>query len=153
MMSLTVFFVFLFLALGIMLVSIWFIFRQLRLNKIREQRVVDGETRIIAERQKRIDSIHVLLKVANTNEMNWIETSIRIKNLLDQLGIDLSGHEDISAFYIVTEKTAHIPTHDQWNMLPKEAKVKFRREMEIYEQDCAEHLLRAKDSLSTYSFS
>jgi len=152
-MSLTVFLIFLFIAIGIIAVSIWFIFRQLKLNKMREQRVIDGEARVIAERQKRIDSINVLLKVANTNEMNWIEASIRIKNLLDQLGVDLSDHEDICAFYLVTEKTEHIPTHEQWSDLPKEAKVKFRREMEACERDHVEHLLRARNSLSAHSFS
>ncbi|ETX10140.1 hypothetical protein MUS1_03580 [Marinomonas ushuaiensis DSM 15871] len=152
-MSLTVFLIFLFVAMGVIAVSTWFIFRQIRLNKVREQRVVDGEARVAAERQKRIDSINVLLKVANTKEINWVEASIRIKNLLDQLGVDLSGHEDISAFYIVTEKTEHIPTHEQWKDLPKEAKVKFRREMGACEKDYVEHLLRARDALSAHSFS
>lgn len=152
-MSLTVFFVFLFVAISVMAVSVWFIFRQLKLNEMRKQRVIDGEARVIVERQKRIDSINVLLKVANTNEMNWIEASIRIKNLLDQLGVDLSDHEDISAFYLVTEKTEHIPTHEQWKDLPKAAKVKFRREMEACEKDHADQLLRARDSLRVHSFS
>lgn len=152
-MSLTVFFVFLFIAAGIMAVSLWFIFRQLKLNKMRKQRIIDGEARYLEERQKRIDSIEVLLKVANTDEMGWIEASIRIKNLLDQLGVDLSDHEDISAFYIVTESTMHIPTHEQWNLLSKEAKKKFRNEMAKCEADNAEHLLRAQKSLSCYSFS
>lgn len=153
MMSLTMFFVFLSVAVVVMAVSVWFIFRQIKLNKVRERRIIEGEARVIVERQKRIDSINVLLKVANTHEMNWIEASIRIKNLLDQLGVDLSEHEDISAFYIVTEKTEHIPTHEQWNDLPKEAKVKFRREMDTCEKDHVEHLLRARDSLGAHSFS
>lgn len=151
-MSLTVFFVFLFIAVGIMAVSIWFIFRQIRLNRERNQRIMDGEARIVAERQKRVDSIEVLLKVANTDEMGWVEASIRIKNLLDQLGVDLSAHEDISAFYIMTEKTMHIPTHDQWSSLPKDAKRKFRKEMSKYEAELSEHLLRAQQSLSQYRF-
>jgi hypothetical protein len=152
-MSLTTFIIFLSVALVIIVVSLWFIRRQLVLNKVRRERLLAGETRYLEERQKRIDSINVLLKVANTDEMNWIEASIRIKNLLDQLGVDLSGHKDISAFYIVTERTEHIPTHEQWNLLPKEAKTKFRREMEKCEADNVEQLLRAKEGLSQYSFS
>lgn len=151
-MSLTVFWFSLFFALGIMLVSIWFIRRQLNLNQIRSARVKAGEERYLEERQKRIDSIQVLLKVANTEEMGWIEASIRIKHLLDQLGVDLSGHEDISAFYLVTEETAHIPTHEQWEGLPKMARKKFRKEMRDCEERYGEQLLKGKNSLSLYEF-
>ena len=152
-MSLTAFVIFLCLALGIITASLWFIRHQLKLNQTRQERLLAGEARYLEERQKRLDSISVLLRVANTDEMNWIEASIRIKNLLDQLGIDLSDHDDISAFYIVTERTEHIPTHEQWGSLPKEAKAKFRREMEKCEADNVDHLLRAQLSLSNYSFS
>ena len=65
--------------------------------------------------------------------------------------MNLADHEDISAFYVMTEKTAHIPTHEQWKDLPKSAKDKFLKEMQAYEQEHAEHLLRAKSSLMSYS--
>ncbi|MCV2403469.1 DUF2489 domain-containing protein [Marinomonas sp. C2222] len=152
-MSLTVFFIVLSISLGMILVSLWFIRRQLNANKIRSARIQAGEERYLEERQKRIDSINVLLKVANTEEMGWVEASIRIKHLLDQLGLDLSAHEDISAFYLVTEDTAHIPTHEQWETLPKEARKKYRKEMQDCEERYGEHLLRGKNSLSLYDFS
>mgnify|MGYP005989754973 CR=1 FL=1 len=151
-MSLTVFFIFLALAIVIMAVSISFILRQLKRNKERAQRIQEGEARMQEERQKRIDSIRVLLKTVGSEELNWIETSIRIKNLLDQLGVDLSAHDDISAFYIVEEKTQHIPTHDQWKSLPITARAKFLKEMDGYEEEFRPHLLRAKEALAEYSF-
>jgi hypothetical protein len=151
-MSFTAFLMALFLSVGIMAISIWFIRHQLKLNRRREDSLLAGENRFIEERQKRIDSVRVLLKVAGTDEINWIEASIRIKNLLDQLSENLSEHEDVSAFYIVTEKTLHIPTHEQWKDLPKEAKVKFSKEMDAYEKEHAEHLARAKVALMAYSF-
>lgn len=151
-MSFTAFVMALLFCVGVMAVSIWFIRHQLKLNRRREDRLLAGENRFIEERQKRIDSIRVLLKIAGTEEISWIEASIRIKNLLDQLSEDLSEHEDISAFYIVTEKTLHVPTHEQWKALPKEAKAKFSKEMDRYEKEHAEHLTRAKASLMVYSF-
>jgi hypothetical protein len=151
-MSFTAFLMALLFSVGIMAISIWFIRHQLKLNRRRESRILAGENRFIEERQKRIDSVRVLLKVAGTDEINWIEASIRIKNLLDQLSEDFSEHEDVSAFYIVTEKTLHIPTHEQWKDLPKEAKVKFSKEMDAYEKEHAEHLARAKVALMAYSF-
>lgn len=151
-MSFTAFLVVLICCLGVIAVSLWFIKHQLKLNKLREEKIRAGEDRFLEERQKRIDSIRVLLRTVGTEELNWIEASIRIKHLLDQLSEDLSTHEDISAFYIITEKTMHIPTHDQWGDLPKSAKMKFRLEMDRYELEHAEHLQRAKDSLLAYDF-
>ena len=152
-MSITGFSIVLIVSVAVIAVSLWFIARQLKLNKAREQKIEEGQALFQAERQKRIDSIRVLLQVAGTDELNWIEASIRIKNLLDQLSEDLSEHEDISAFYIITENTQHIPTHEQWGELPKSAKMKFRLEMEGYEANYAEHLQRAKTALMAYDFS
>jgi hypothetical protein len=151
-MSLTVFFIFLFVAVVVIAVSVMFIRNQLMANKTRKDKLLAGEERYLHERQKRIDSINILLKVVDNNEINWIEASIRIKNLLDQLGIDLSGHDDVSAFYIVTERTEHIPSHEQWKDLPGDAKVKFRNEMDACEKEYSEHLNRAKLVLMSYEW-
>lgn len=134
-------------------ISLRVIFRQLKLNRLRDARVQEGEKFVAEERQKRVDSIQILLKVVGTDQqLGWVETSIRVKNLLDQISVDLSEHEDISAFYIVTEKTEHIPTHEQWKDLPKNARVKYRNEMDLYEIEHLEHLKRAKVALQAYSF-
>lgn len=151
-MSFSVFMIVLLCCVGVIVVSLWFIRHQLKLNKAREEKIRAGEERFNEERQKRIDSIRVLLKTVGTEELNWIEASIRIKHLLDQLSEDLSAHEDISVFYIITEKTQHIPTHEQWESLPKPAKMKFRLEMDSYEVEHAEHLQRARTSLMAYGF-
>ncbi len=152
-MSLTVFFLVLFACVVVMGVSLWFIRQQLQANQLRAERIQAGEARYQEERQKAVDSIRVLLKVAGTDEVNWIEASIRIKNLLDRLSIDLSEHEDISVFYLVTEKTEHIPTHEQWRSLPKQAKNKFQKEMDGYEKAHLEDLKKAKTSLLAFDFS
>ncbi|MGO3345389.1 MAG: DUF2489 domain-containing protein [Marinomonas sp.] len=134
-------------------ISLRVIFRQLKLNRLRDARVQEGEKFVAEERQKRVDSIQILLKVVGTDQqLGWVETSIRVKNLLDQISVDLSEHEDISAFYIVTEKTEHIPTHEQWKDLPKNARMKYRNEMDLYEIEHLEHLKRAKVALQAYSF-
>ncbi|MBR7889117.1 DUF2489 domain-containing protein [Marinomonas sp. A79] len=151
-MSVTAFIWFLLGSFVVIAVSIWFIWRQLKHNQAREEKIRAGEARFQEERQKRIDSIRVLLKVVGTEELNWIEASIRIKHLLDQLSEDLSQHEDISAFYMLTEKTMHIPTHEQWSELPKSARIKFRLEMDRYETEHLAHLERAKTALMAHSF-
>ncbi|NVK72519.1 DUF2489 domain-containing protein [Marinomonas sp. CT5] len=151
-MSFTAFMIVLLCCLGVIVVSLWFIRHQLKLNKAREEKIRAGEERFNEERQKRIDSIRVLLKAAGTEELNWIEASIRIKHLLDQLSEDFSEHEDISAFYIINEKTQHIPTHSQWSELPKPARMKFRSEMESYESEHADQLQKARLALLEYDF-
>ncbi|MDP5056677.1 MAG: DUF2489 domain-containing protein [Marinomonas hwangdonensis] len=150
-MSFDAFLIAILCSLVVIAISLWFIRQQLKLSQVREEKIRAGEARYEEERQKRVDSIRVLLMAAGSNELNWVEASIRIKHLLDQLGVNLADHEDISAFYVMTEKTAHIPTHEQWKDLPKSAKDKFLKEMQAYEQEHAEHLLRAKSSLMSYS--
>lgn len=152
-MSLTVFFGVLLVCLVVMVISIWFIRQQLQANKLREEKIKAGEARYQEERQKAIDSIQVLLKVAGTDEVSWVEASIRVKNLLDRLSVDLSSHESIAVIYDITAKTEHIPTHEQWRSLPKQAKRKFQKEMETYEAEHAEALQQAKVSLLAYDFS
>ncbi|MEL0624816.1 DUF2489 domain-containing protein [Marinomonas arenicola] len=152
-MSFTVFIILIIGCIAVISASLWFIARQLKVNRLREERIRAGESFVAEERQKRIDSIQILLKAVGTDEkLTWIETSIRVKNLLDQLSVDLSQHDDISAFYIITEKTEHIPTHEQWKNLPKEARLKFSKEMDRYEAEHLEHLKRAKTALLDYSF-
>ncbi|MGB5996787.1 MAG: DUF2489 domain-containing protein [Marinomonas sp.] len=152
-MSFTVFIILIIGCIAVISASLWFIARQLKVNRLREERIRAGESFVAEERQKRIDSIQILLKAVGTDEkLTWIETSIRVKNLLDQLSVDLSQHDDISAFYIITEKTEHIPTHEQWKSLPKDARAKFSNEMARYETEYLEHLKRAKTALLVYSF-
>ncbi len=152
-MSLTVFFLALLACVVVMGISLWFIRQQLKASQLRAERIQAGEARYREERQKAVDSIRVLLKVAGTDEVNWIEASIRIKNLLDKLSLDLSEHKEISVFYLVTEKTEHIPTHEQWRSLPKQAKNKFQKEMDGYEKAHVEDLKKAKVSLLAFDFS
>lgn len=152
-MSLTVFFLALLACVVVMGISLWFIRQQLKASQLRAERIQAGEARYREERQKAVDSIRVLLKVAGTDEVNWIEASIRIKNLLDKLSLDLSEHKEISVFYLVTEKTEHIPTHEQWRSLPKQAKNKFQKEMDAYEKAHVEDLKKAKVSLLAFDFS
>lgn len=96
-MSFNEFFVFLLVCVLVMGASIWMIFRQLKVMRAREEKVREGEERVAKERQSRIESIQILLKTVGSEELGWIETSIRVKNLLDQLGMDLSDHQEIGS--------------------------------------------------------
>lgn len=128
----------------------WVIARQLKLDKKRKQEVEEAEATLLEGRQKRIESIQVLLKVVGSEDLGWMEASIRIKTLLDQLSIDLSEHETIGVFYKVYAQTEHIPTHEGWNNLPKEARKKFRIEMMKCEAKYQDELELAKVSLQEY---
>ncbi|WCN12122.1 DUF2489 domain-containing protein [Marinomonas mediterranea] len=118
----------------VIMVSIGVILRQLKKNKLRKEKIAEGEKRVADERAKRVESIQVILQaVKNDENLTWIEASIRIKNLLDQLSLDLSEHETIKAFYAVEEETQHIPTHEQWRELPIKARMSFLKEMDDVE--------------------
>ncbi|MCO4787372.1 DUF2489 domain-containing protein [Marinomonas atlantica] len=152
-MSTTSFFIALAVCLLAIVVSIYFISRQLKLNQQRTDRIQAGEQRLQEERAKRIESIRILMQaIEEDDKLTWTEAAIRVKNLLDQLSIDLSEHESVSAIYVIEQNTQHIPTHDKWNELPLKARQKYRDEMDALEVRHIEKLRQAKIDLLAYKF-
>jgi hypothetical protein len=140
-------------SLAVIAVSIYVIQRQLKASQARQAKINAGREFLQQERQKRIDSIRILLQaVEDDDKLTWTEASIRIKNLLDQLSVDFSEHETVSAFYELEAKTQHIPTHDQWNQLPANARMKYRLEMDNLETQLLERLRAGKQVLLAHSF-
>ncbi len=153
-MSTNAFWAILIVCFAVIGLSVYFIARQLKQNKERADRIAAGEDRLREERTKRIESIQILMRAVEEDEkLTWTEASIRVKNLLDQLSVDLSDHEDVKAVYLVEEHTQHIPTHDQWNALPLAARRKYQAEMDALEAAHVERLRRAKTYLLAYNFS
>lgn len=152
-MSTTSYFIALAVCLLLIVASIYFISRQLKLNKQRADRIQAGEQRLQEERAKRIESVRILMQaIEEDDKLTWTEVAIRVKNLLDQLSIDLSEHESVSAIYVIEQNTQHIPTHDQWNELPLKARRKYRDEMDALEARHLEQLRQAKIDLLAYKF-
>ena len=149
-MSTTSFMLAIISGLMVILILAWVISRQLKLDKKRQQEMDEAEKTVLEGRKKRIESIQILLKVVGSEDLGWMEASIRIKTLLDQLSIDLSDHETIGVFYKVYAQTEHIPTHEGWNDLPKEARRKFRMEMMKCEARYQDELEQAKVALLEY---
>ncbi|SBT17167.1 hypothetical protein MGA5115_01269 [Marinomonas gallaica] len=152
-MSTTSYFIALAVCLLLIVASIYFISRQLKLNKQRADRIQAGEQRLQEERAKRVESVRILMQaIEEDDKLTWTEVAIRVKNLLDQLSIDLSEHESVSAIYVIEQNTQHIPTHDQWNELPLKARRKYRDEMDALEAKHLEQLRQAKIDLLAYKF-
>lgn len=149
-MSTTSFMLAIISGLMVILILAWVISRQLKLDKKRQHEMDEAEKTVLEGRKKRIESIQILLKVVGSEDLGWMEASIRIKTLLDQLSIDLSEHETIGVFYKVYAQTEHIPTHEGWNDLPKEARRKFRMEMMKCEARYQDELEQAKVALLEY---
>lgn len=152
-MSNSSFVIALMVCLIIIAVSIFFIVKQLKQNRLRRERIQAGEIRLQEERAKRIESIKVIMQaIEEDDKLTWTEAAIRVKNLLDQLSIDFSEHESVKAIYIIEENTQHIPTHEQWNNLPLKARRQYRDEMEALEAKNIEQLRQAKHALLAYKF-
>jgi len=139
------------LGLAVIFLLLWVIFSQIKKDKIRSELIKNTQAQSQAARVKIIESIQVLLKVADTKELGWIEASIRIKALLDQLSVDLSEHDVIGVFYKVYVETEHIPTHDGWNALPKNAKTAFRKTFQECETKYEHELIAGKNALLAYA--
>ena len=152
-MSISAFLIALAVCFAVMGISIYFITKQLKQNRARDERIKAGELRLQEERAKRIESIQVIMQAVEADEkLTWSEAAIRVKNLLDQLSVDLSEHEHVQAIYAMEEGTQHIPTYEQWNELPLKARRKYRDEMEALEAKHIDQLRQAKAYLLAYKF-
>ncbi|TBR37706.1 DUF2489 domain-containing protein [Marinomonas agarivorans] len=114
--------------------------KQIALSKEKQQQA----------REDMVRSIHILLNSVGSEELGWIEASIRIKHLLDLLSFDLSEHKSIYIFYKIYAETEHIPTHDAWSALPKKAKDAFRKTFSECEEKYALELEQGKKDLLLY---
>ncbi|MCQ4348989.1 DUF2489 domain-containing protein [Pseudomonas stutzeri] len=73
------------------------------------------------ERQQRLNGdLRILAGSLLDEQVPLIEGAIRIKVLLDNYDIALSGHEHCKVFHALFDATSGIPTHAAWKALSRE---------------------------------
>ncbi|MFO7704201.1 MAG: DUF2489 domain-containing protein [Halopseudomonas sp.] len=104
---------------------------------------------IATERNQRLASdIIILAKSLLEGQLPVIEGSIRIKVLLDNYYGPRRADLDVSVFERIYDATAHIPTHQGWQDLPKAERQLHERQMEVLERDHHEAITLAAKNIS-----
>lgn len=105
---------------------------QSRIEKLNAQEKANLESQR-THRQWLNQSIQLLARGLDNNELSLTEASIRISGLLDALGADDQIKVEFSAFYQLKEKTQHIPYLQAWQNLTAAEQNKFDLERIQYE--------------------
>lgn len=103
-----------------------------------------------AEAQHRSDingSIQILCRAVVTGQVGYVEASIRISALMDQLGLSAVEREPFIAFDKMAQSVRHIPILESWKKLPRDQKLAFEREMQRYEDELNDFILDAANKM------
>ncbi len=105
-----------------------------------------------AQRLRINRSIQIIAKGALEDQLSLTETSIRIKVLLDSLGLELSVTQEYKAFYDLALACDHIPILEQWKALSDKDQRKLEKERIRHEQSHGEAVLEAAKRIQGETF-
>lgn len=131
------------IVLALALVAAVLQYRVYQQNKARAVRLDQQAQEQRAQRERVNKSIQVIASSVHSDDITLTEASIRIRVLLDSLGVPDSVREEFAAFYELAEATEHIPILDDWKALPTKKKLAFDRERVTQEQFFEKRVLEA----------
>lgn len=117
-----------------------------QLYKLRKDLKVMEASASAAEAKHRADvngSIQILCRAVVAGQVGYVEASIRISALMDQLGLSALEREPFVAFDKMAQAVRHIPILESWKRLPRDQKQKFEREMQQREAELNDFILDA----------
>lgn len=88
-------------------------------------------------------SIQIISRAVVADQVGYVEASIRISGLMDQLGLSPSERQEFAVFDKMRDAVRHIPILDAWKELPRDQKLKFEREMQLREDELNDFILDA----------
>ena len=117
---------------------------QLRLlnnKRAEQQRALEQAGR---EQRERVNkSIQIIAQAITEDQMTLTEGAIRVRVLLDGLGVNEDVQEEFAAFYQLAKATEHIPILEGWKQLSTKKKLAFDSERERLESDYRDFVLDA----------
>lgn len=102
-----------------------------------KQTKADAELKALAaeKRDKANKSIQILAHSLKEDErLTYTEACMRIRHLLDSLGIDEATQKEFSAVYQLADATAHIPILQDWKKLSRKQQHAYDKERLQLEQ-------------------
>lgn len=94
------------------------------------------------------ESIRVLARCYLDGQVGASELCLRIAVLLDQAVIDKTTREQGEVFVRLAAELADIPTHEDWKALNREARDRFRQQMEDLEKRHEQAMREAAQALA-----
>lgn len=118
----------------------------------RQQQRINAESQRaeqeLAEVRKRANnSIQILARGATQGQLTLTEASIRISKLMDNLAVDTATRDEFAVFFLLAEKTSHIPILAEWKQLSRKQQFKFDLERQELEHQYSEQVIDAAQRL------
>lgn len=123
---------------------------QWQLYRVRQKRRALEASARAAEAEHRAEinsSIQIISRAVVANQVGYVEASIRLSGLMDQLGLSASERQDYAVFDKMRDAVRHIPILDAWKQLPRDQKRKFEREMQLHENELNDFILDAANRM------
>jgi len=123
---------------------LWLLHQQ----KIKQREIaLQLEQAVKDKRENSNKSIQILARGAIQGQLTLTEASIRISKLLDILAVGKDVKQQYAAFYLLAEKTAHIPILEDWKRLSTKEKLTFDRQREELENEFADFVVDAAKNI------
>lgn len=117
---------------------------QLRLlGKKRDEQQQALEQTAREQRERVNKSIQIIAQAMVAKQMTLTEGAIRVRVLLDGLGVNESVQVEFAAFYQLAKATEHIPILEAWKQLSTKKKLAFDDQRAQLENDHREFVLDA----------
>lgn len=122
-------------------------------QRIKQQAQQEAQEKAGRDQRERLNkSIQIIAKGAQEDQLTLTEASIRIKVLLDGLGVDETVRKEYIAFYELARATDHIPILDEWKSLSLKKRVVFDKERDELETKYREFVLDAARRIQGRTF-
>jgi len=106
----------------------------------------------IDQRQRINKSIQIIAQGALEDQLSLTEASIRIKVLLDSLGLESHIIKQYNAFYVLALATDHIPILAQWKALSNKEQRVFEKQRVALESEHKEAVVEAAARIKGHMF-
>lgn len=104
------------------------------------------------QRERLNNSIQVIAQAILEKQVGLTEGSIRIRVLLDALGVNENVKEEFTAFYQLADAAAHIPILKAWKSLPKKDQQRYKQELFQLENIHGDFVLAAAKGIQGRDF-
>ncbi len=126
---------------------------KLKRQKARQKEQLEALAAADEEQRRRLNmSIQIIAQGIHDDQLTLTEASIRIKVLLDGLGVDDSVRKEYIAFYELAKATDHIPILDQWKALSLKKRLAYDRERLAQEKKYKDFVLDAARRIQGRTF-
>ncbi len=128
---------------------------QLKVRALKQQRRQQQLALEQAERDQRQrinKSIQIIAQGVSADQLTLTEGAIRIKVLLDSLGVDEAVRREYVAFYQLAKATDHIPILAEWKKLTLKKRLAFDSEREQLEGQYRDFIMDAAKRIRGKTF-